>query len=413
MENPKLERIIKSINKGKFRDKNYECNGGRSDTPLSIIGVLSSFSNQNGGGFILFGIEDGFFLGVQDIKTLESRVVNICNKMTPVIVPKFKTIQIDDKNILVAIIQSLDPTRRPCYYAPSGKINGSYVRLGSSSVLMSESEIFDYEALASDMHFDLDPVDDASVTDLLKPQINKYFASFKQDISVYNKHDLQDLLNKHHILSGNKPTLAGLLIFGKNPQAIFPDLLLKATTLPFDNELGSINNDARYLEIKHISGTLIQMLNTAIHYVKNRVLLQSAVDEETGVIYEGVPYPINALKECILNSMVHRDYSFYSSQVPIKLGVYKDRVEIESPGGLYAGLEVSKITNAQECNIRNKVIYYIMRKILRRINDNKGTINVKNYMLAANLREPEYTNVDGKFKVTLYNEIVNDLKTHN
>ncbi|MCF0161146.1 MAG: DNA helicase, partial [Fusobacterium necrophorum] len=115
-------------------------------------------------------------------------------------------------------------------------------------------------------------------------------------------------------------------------------------------------------------------------------------------------YPMVALREAIVNALVHRDYSIYTEKSYIRVFKYKDRIEIESPGTLYGRNRIEQLGTDTMLEVRNSTIVQILenqKSILE--NRHSGIPTMKSEMLKNDLPEPEFINQRGSFKVIFYN----------
>ena len=116
-------------------------------------------------------------------------------------------------------------------------------------------------------------------------------------------------------------------------------------------------------------------------------------------------YPLIALREAIVNALVHRDYSIYTEKSYIKVFKYEDRIEIENPGGLYGINRIEQLGTDTMLEVRNPFIVQILeneKNILE--NRHSGIPTMKAEMTKMNLKEPVFISEKGTFKVIFYNE---------
>ena len=109
-----------------------------------IYETLSSFSNQNNGGIIIFGISelDNYgIVGVYDPQDLLHKISEQCKQMTPEVRVATTSIEIDGKTVISAEVPSVDVFQRPVYYKGAGMMKGSYIRVGDADEPMSEYEV--------------------------------------------------------------------------------------------------------------------------------------------------------------------------------------------------------------------------------------------------------------------------------
>jgi ATP-dependent DNA helicase RecG len=116
-------------------------------------------------------------------------------------------------------------------------------------------------------------------------------------------------------------TLAGLMLFGLYPQGLFPQLCITAVVVP-GNEIGEIGEDnTRFIDNKKIEGTIPQMLEGAMSFVQRNMRVKTIIDDN-GKRADKAEYPIKAIRELILNALIHRDYSINTENSPIRIMMF-------------------------------------------------------------------------------------------
>ena len=121
------------------------------------------------------------------------------------------------------------------------------------------------------------------------------------------------------------------LCFSKYPQGAFPQLCITAVALP--GNVPGLQGE-RFIDNERITGTIDEMVDEAVDFV-NRNSRHSTIIDDKGKRADRDEYPLKAVREAILNALVHRDYSIHSENVPVRLEIYRNRLEIISSGGLY------------------------------------------------------------------------------
>lgn len=126
------------------------------------------------------------------------------------------------------------------------------------------------------------------------------------------------------------------------------------------------------------------------------------IDSETGKRQDIPEYPMDALREAVLNAIVHRDYSIHTENMPIQLTMFYDRVEIRSPGGLYGRLTVDQLGKVQP-GARNPALITAMEALGQTENRYSGIPRIRHAMAEAGLPEPIFQDDRREFSVCLYN----------
>lgn len=159
----------------------------------------------------------------------------------------------------------------------------------------------------------------------------------------------------------------------------------------------------RFLDNKRIEGTLSEQLEGALAFVNANMRISTHVDSSTGRRADRAEYPIEAVRELVLNALIHRDYGSHTQNMPIQLLLYRDRIEIVNPGGLYGRLTVNDLGKVQP-DTRNPVIATTMETLGETENRYSGIPTVRRLLDEADMPEPLFESFRGQFTVTLHNE---------
>lgn len=400
-----LKSLVDDIKDKKCEMQNIELKKAAGGTPQKLYDTLSSFSNQTGGGTIIFGIDEENnyeICGVYDPQDMQVKVTAQANQMLPVVRPLFTIVKIDGKTVVGAEIAECDIFDKPCYYSGAGKLRGSYIRVGEADMPMTEYEIYSYEAFKKKIHDELRSSGEGIGATLNKNEITLFLAKLKNKKPNLSNLSDEDNLALSGIFSGTQLTLAGLILFGLYPQSLFPQLCITAVVVP-GNEVGeTFGDNARFIDNKKIEGTIPQMLDGAISFVQRNMRVKTIIDDngKRGDIPE---YPIKAVRELILNALIHRDYSVNTESSPIRILMFSDRFLIENPGGLYGRLTIDSLGKVG-ADTRNPYIASALEIMIDAENRFSGIPTIRYEMNKLGLREPIFESHRGIFKATLLND---------
>lgn len=399
-----LISLVKKIISHGAELQNVELKKAANGTPERLYDTLSSFANQTGGGIIIFGVDennDFTVTGVYDAQDLQKKVTAQSMQMTPVIRPVFTVAQMESRVIVSAEIAECDIFDKPCFYTGAGRLRGSYIRVGDADMRMTEYEIYSYEAFKRKIQDELRAVPRADLSDLDKDLLELYLAKIRQMKPQLARLSKEKILQLQGIIEKDKPTLAGLMLLGEYPQGFFPQLSITAMVVP-GNELGIIGeNGERFIDNQRIEGTLPQMLREAMAFIRRNIRTSTIVDEN-GERADTTEYPMIAVREIILNALIHRDYSIHTESSPIRIILYSNRLEIENPGGLYGRITIDELGKAA-ADTRNPFIAGGMELITSSENRFSGIPIIRSEMKKSNLPPPIFDSKRGAFKVTLWN----------
>lgn len=399
-----LAALIENVANQRFESQTLEVKTAHEGNPKRLYDSLSSFSNQDEGGIILFGLDEskGFDkVGVNDPVDLQNKIVEQCNEMIPKVRPLITIHEEDGKYFLSAEIPAIDSVDRPCYYAGKGRLKGSYIRVGQSDEPMTEYEIFRYEAFRKKYREDIRSVERANDASLDKDALQRYLLKLRQNKPNLSRLDDQQILGLMSMIVDGKPSLSAILLFCPYPQAYFPQLTITAISVPGTKIGDTSMQHERFIDNKRLEGTLEEMLLGALSFIKNNMKVSTIVNPETGMRSDSAEYPIVAVREVLLNALVHRDYSIHTEGMPIQVIMYTDRMEVKNPGGLYGRLTVDQLGKVQP-DTRNPVLATTMEILSLTENRYSGIPTIYSSMREAGNPDPVFDSSRGLFTVTLY-----------
>lgn len=405
MQADELKKIVLRIKNMKTETQNIELKAATKGCPTRLFDTLSSFSNQDEGGVIIFGVDesdDYAIKGVYDPQDLQKKVTEQCKQMEPSVRALFTVCEINDKTIVSAEIPGVDISKRPVFYKGVGRIKGSYVRVGESDEPMSEYEIYSYEAFRNRTRDDIRVVEGASLKLINKERMNQYLEAVRNERkNLYDNVSESEILEFMGIAKDNALTLAGLMTFSMYPQAYFPQLCITAVSLP-GTEQGEIGDDGeRFIDNKRITGAISDMLEEAVEFVRTNSRTKTIIDDN-GHRVDKPEYPIKAVREAILNALVHRDYSVHTENVPIRIEMYRDRMEIINSGGLYGKISIDALGKVRP-ETRNAALANMLELLNITENRYSGIPTMRKEFANAGLPAPIFSVVHGEFKVVMKN----------
>lgn len=349
--------------------------------------IISAFANS-GGGKLLLGVNDkGEAIGIQNIqKLLEDLPNKIRDKLG--IISEVNLVNRDNKKIIEIAV-------KPSTFAVS--YNGKfYVRVGSTTQELNGEELVNFLLQKSGQTWDELTEQRAKLEDIDITSIEHFKTLAKDKIpSIELEKDWKSILTKLNILKDDKLKRAGILLFGKNPQEFF----IQAKT-----RIGRFKSATDIISTDIIEGNLFEQLHKTMDVLKTKYLI-SKIEYEDIHRKEILEYPYEALREAILNALIHRDYTSTSE---IQIRVYDDKLVIMNSGKLPPDISVENLKKEHPSRPRNPLLASVFFYAGYIETWGRGTIKIIEACKAQGLPEPEFENEQGIMKVTFYKDIYNE-----
>jgi ATP-dependent DNA helicase RecG len=308
-------------------------------------------------------------------------------------------------DLVVAEVEELPPALKPCHHTGKDAFEGSYLRVGNTNQRMTQYQVWGYLSARSQPTFDAEPVPSSGSGDLDTVRVETYVDRIRREHPrrLRGATTVEESLRALHITALDddgtvRPTRAGLLMFGSYPQALEPQLVITFLQYASVDEHTKGSRGERFMDNRKFEGSIPEMLDEAVSHIMGRIGTAGLID---GLLTRDIPeYPRPAVREALLNAVAHRDYSAYmrGSQVQVKL--FADRLEINSPGGLFGDVTLETLEEKQ--STRNQRLMQMMED--HRLVDNRGTgiDGMIAEMRDAHLEPPRFSDDRSYFRVTFY-----------
>lgn len=309
----------------------------------SLAGEMVAFSNTKG-GMIIIGSDDNGQpggLSTDDINRLNQLVSNTAtNNVKNPINPLTENIKVGDK--LLMVVHIAEGTDKP-YMDNNGIV---WVKSGSDKRRVTSKEELRRLFQSSDLvHADEVPVTRTTENDIDLNYFKTFYKNnFDEDIEKSDL-PLMQLMNNLNLAKDNNLNLAGLLLFGREPEKYKSAFIIKAVCFVGNDPAGD-----KYRDNVNIKGKLKLQFEGAMDFIK-RNLKYTQQDKGINTLGE-LEIPPIVLEELIVNAIIHRNYFI---NAPIRLFAFDNRVEIISPGKIPNNLTIENIKSGNS-NIRNDII---------------------------------------------------------
>jgi ATP-dependent DNA helicase RecG len=402
----KISKLIKKALEKKIETNNIEFKDARAGIPSDLWRPITAFANSPNGGLIVFGVKEEnppsrklIPVGNLDIQTLQEKIVSLMeHSIQNHSEYNLEIISISGKDLLVLEIHETEKENKPCYKKKLGMDKGACIRVGNVNQPITEEELRSFLRYSPAYNFDKTFYKKLNLDNLDKIKIKLFLdESAKKRGRKYSQNsDIRQTLANIGILTENEskyyPTLAGTLIFSKNiPQdyAQFSRYIVRCVSYAGNSPSSKI------IDKKEIIGTLDNQVDESLSFILRSIKTKAKIIKSKRV--EEYEYPELALREIVVNALIHRDYSNTGTYVQIT--IFKDRVEITNPGTLPPGVTVENLKVSQFS--RNGIISKVMRDLDYMEEFGRGIDLIYSEMKQWGLVEPLFKNSSNSFKVTL------------
>ena len=343
-----IKELLDLLARGEDSTRQFKKDIANAD---SLAAEMVAFSNGSGGKICIGVNDNGSIAGLsgEDIRRINQLISNTASQnVQPAINPVTENIITTDGLVLIVDVS-------PGINKPYQDKNGVFwVKSGSDKrKATSREEIQRLFQKSNLIHADEIPVPGTTVADLDL----EYFSDFFQRRFGRNLNDeklpVSKILENMNLLRDGFLTTSGTLLFASAPQYKLPVFIVKAGA--FDaNDLGT----TQYSDSRDIAGKLADVFQKTVYFVLSNL---RHVQGGQGINSVGTPeIPHESIEELVANALVHRDY-FVSA--PVRVFIFRNRVEIISPGCLPNNLTVENIKNGNS-NARNPVLASFANHVL-------------------------------------------------
>ncbi|WP_131771113.1 ATP-binding protein [Candidatus Protofrankia californiensis] len=411
-------------------DAGLEVKLASTDTlPKETAQTLCAFANTPGGGALILGLDEsrGFLsVGCEHAAKLAADISSLCrDSIHPPLIPVISLPTFEDKVLVVAEVPELHPVDKPAYLRSKGQSNGAYIRISDGDHKLSSYEVSQLVLNRGQPKFDREPVDEATREDLQDDLVEDFLRDLRRSRPMLARRDDVDLLHRCGVLVRSSidrdrlvPSLGGLIALGRDPQS-FEALLglgITITVYPTIRKGEPGPHGERFLDDKVLEGPAPVLLEEVFAVLLARMSRQGIV---SGVGREDRwEYPLEALREIMVNAVAHRDYSPMARGTRIQVEVYPDRLEVISPGGLFGPVSIERLGDDGVASTRNRTLVDILenvrfRRDLRALCEGRATgiPTVLSSLRRAGLAPAEFADRIKDFRVRIPNRALLDDET--
>jgi ATP-dependent DNA helicase RecG len=344
---------------------------------------ISAFANTKGGMIILGSDNKGNIKGIDpSSKFLEDLTNRTVNKLS--IYPDISAIDMKGKR---AIVVNIARSSYPVSY--EGRY---YERIGNTTREMNHEKLRlwfvrgkPWDCLTG--NFSKKEIDAETVSRFILNAVEN-----KRLVDTSLNEPPQLVLRKLGFIENDKLTNGAILLFGKDPQKHFINLCIR---------IGRFKTETTIIDDKWVGGNLFHQFEETLNILRQYISVRYEIKEfQREDIWD---YPIPALREAVLNALIHRDY--FNIANPTVLKVYDDHIWFFNYGGLPEGITVEQLKKPHQSFLRNTLIakaFYLAGYIEQY---GSGTVRMTEWMKDRGLPEPEFKEELAGFSVYFYKDI--------
>ncbi|HDH57200.1 MAG TPA: hypothetical protein ENF16_01175 [Bacteroidetes bacterium] len=351
-----------------------------------ILQAVVAFANTAGGTLVL-GVRDRTkeVVGLSDPLKEEERLANLfADNIRPMLIREIQILSWRDRELIVVTVPHMVG---PYFVRTEGPEKGVYIRLGSTNRRAGPEIIAEIQRLAINTFFDEQPCTEVNSEAIDFRAASEFFAQVSLKLTHAKQHSLNLVINH----GGREvPTRGAILLFGKNRRSLFPDAVIRCARFRGLDK-------SHFLDQAEIDEYLPRAVESAVAFVERHAAQASEIGR---VRRKEIPeYPPPAIREAIINAIVHADYSIGGMNTNV--AVYDDRIEISNPGLLPFGLTLEAAL-AGTSKLRNRVIGRVFRELKLIEQWGSGMGRMIAACTEAGLHPPRFEEMGTSFRVTLY-----------
>ena len=346
--------------------------------------LVCGFANAFGGQIFIGKDDNGVITHLEDYRKLLETIPNKIREHLGIIA-EVNLHQKNEAHYLEIVV--------PSYTVPVSLRGRYYYRTGSTKVELTGSALNEFLLKKSGKTWDNVPETVASFNDIDSDSVNAFIKDAQKSGRMPDVSDLslEEIFEKLRLSESGVIKRAALILFGKDPNRFYPNIIVK---------IGRFGNDDADLKFQETEeGNLIQLLKNVPNQL-NYKFFTKPIDFEGMQRIEKGEYPVAALREMLLNALVHRTYMGST----VQLRVYDNKLTLWNEGNLPEGMELESLKRHHISRPRNPIIADICFKAGYIDSWGRGTLKIINSCNEAGLPEPTITALDGGILVTLFKD---------
>ena len=370
------QKLIKIIKAGESENAEF-----KTAFDKDAIETLAAFANTKGGKLFIGVSDRGEIKGTEIGKESVQNWINQAKQYTShSIIPDVETVTIKSKNIVIFSVQE-SPIK------PVACRGRYYKRIKNANHQLSVSEVVNLHLKTFNTSWDFHVDEHHSEKDISFDKVQGFIDHVNTNREVPVMDDPLTVLQKFELLRESKITYACFLLFMSGESSLSTIELGRFQTPTIIKDGATLKADL-FSEVEDVMDFIKKHINKA-YIITGRPQREERWD-----------YPLDAIREIVINAIIHRDYRSTQDSV---VKVFDDRIEIFNPGGLPEGITIEKLLKGEYISIaRNKKIAEVFKAAGLIEKYGSGIKRILNAFNSYNLPAPEFKEMSGGFMVTAY-----------
>ena len=349
-----------------------------------------AFANTKG-GIIFIGVSDknnikGIKVGKE---TLNQWTNQISQSTDPRIIPELEKIKVDGKTVIAVKIKE-NPIK------PISKKGRCLKRVDSSNRAMSAQEVAQMHLHSTGMSWDKYPAKDASLEDIDIDNVNRYIRKARETgrKKIGDDEEPIQVLEKMNLITEGQTTWAAILLFSQQTNKFISQAAIHC---------GRFKEKNIVIDDRMIVGTVFEQIDEAMDFIRKNINVEFVMTgkPQRDQVWD---YPLESLREALINAVCHRDYTIFSN---IEVRIYDGKLIIRSPGFLPYGITLEELFKPHSSTLRNKGLAEVLYDTELIEKWGSGIEKIQQHCFDAGLPEPIFEEYQG-FQVVFGKDVYDE-----
>lgn len=351
------------------------------------VKTVVAFANSAGGKLVVGVGDGGGVSGVDDARRVADAAANAIDDLCePQVTPRIRVEELDGRDVVVIEVQP--GTATPYHLKGRDLGQGTYVRVGATTRPAGEAALRELALRGSSQSYDEQPCLDAAFDEDAAQGLCDEMNRRRSDADRGGEVTLRNLENWGLVkrIDGERVPTRALLLLTSNPYR-FARI-----------QCGQFKGTTRtiFLDRREYAGPLYEQVDAAEDFVLRNIRLGARIE---GLYREDYyELPPEAIREAIVNAVVHRDLQANSC---VQVALYDDRLEVTSPGPLFGGITIEQALDGATA-LRNPKVAEALMQMDMFESWGTGLRRIRDACAAAGLPEPEFREIGSMFRVNIF-----------